>query len=202
MTEEQALKLCLVHHDPIGFDFLVRKYQREAYLHALALLGNRDDAAEACQESFARAFASLPRLEELTAFYPWFYRVLRNCCLNLLQRRRTARAYLQTEARGESGPEVFASPESALCRDQEAAEILATLASLQLEFREILTLKYLRGHDYQTLSSLLGIPRGTVMSRLYHARKAFQTAYLERARHAPTDAAGIERSRHGELHHG
>jgi RNA polymerase sigma-70 factor (ECF subfamily) len=197
MTEEQAVQLCVADRDPIGFEFLVRKYQREAYLHALTLLGNRDDAAEACQESFARAFASLPRLTELTAFYPWFYRILRNCCLNLLDRRRTSTNYLRAAA----GPDADANPtpEALVSRNEESARVLATLASLQIEFREILALKYLRGHDYETLSSLLGIPRGTVMSRLYHARKAFQAAYRNRT---GADEAIGEAWPPGEPHHG
>ncbi|HEU4617329.1 MAG TPA: sigma-70 family RNA polymerase sigma factor, partial [Gammaproteobacteria bacterium] len=178
MTEEQAVRLCLADRDPIGFEFLVRKYQREAFVHALALLRNRDDAAEACQESFARAFASLPRLSELTAFYPWFYRILRNCCLNMLDRRRTASNYARSVSPDvDEGPEP--GPEALMSRGEESERVLATLSSLRLEFREILALKYLRGYDYETLAAILSIPRGTVMSRLFHARKAFQAAYLE-----------------------
>jgi RNA polymerase sigma-70 factor (ECF subfamily) len=175
MDERRAIELCIAHRDPIGFEFLVRKYQREAYMHAIALVGNRDDAAEACQESFASAFASLPRLSELTAFYPWFYRVLRNRCLNMLARRRTAAAY----ARGSDGDEPLTpSPEFLFGKQQEQAQVWRTLRSLKVEFREILALKYLLGYDYAALAALLGIPRGTVMSRLYHARKAFHAAYL------------------------
>lgn len=67
MDETKAIALCLRRRDPIGFEFLVRKYQREALKHAAALLGNREEAADACQESFASAFASLVRLPQLTA---------------------------------------------------------------------------------------------------------------------------------------
>jgi RNA polymerase sigma-70 factor (ECF subfamily) len=64
---------------------------------------------------------------------------------------------------------------------------------LSLEFREILALKYLRDHDYATLAQLLGIPRGTVMSRLFHARKAFQRAW---AQHAVEPAAAPQHGEH------
>ena len=191
MDERRAIHLCIAHRDPVGFEYLVRKYQREAYMHAMALVGNPDDAAEACQESFASAFASLPRLSELTAFYPWFYRVLRNRCLNMLSRRRTATAY----AKRSSGEEDHAAgPESMLDQQQEQAEVWRALASLKLEFREILALKYLRGYDYDALAALLEIPRGTVMSRLYHARKAFHAAYLKESK--------VEAPTKGELEHG
>ena len=93
MNESRAIKLCLKHHDPVGFEFLVKKYRREVYFHALSLLGNQENAAEACQESFTRAFAAINTLSHLDAFYPWFYRILRNCCLNMLERKKTAENY-------------------------------------------------------------------------------------------------------------
>jgi RNA polymerase sigma-70 factor, ECF subfamily len=189
MDERRAIELCIVHRDPIGFEYLVRKYQREAYMHAIALVGNPDDAAEACQESFASAFASLPRLSELTAFYPWFYRVLRNRCLNVLSRRRTAAAYVKS---GDGGERHADDPESLLGEQQERADVWRALASLKVEFREILALKYMQGYDYKALAALLGIPRGTVMSRLYHARKAFHTAYLEQSRAGAVEEGGFD----------
>ena len=196
MNERRAIDLCIKHRDPIGFEFLVCKYRREALFHAYALLGDRDDAAEACQESFASAFASLPLLTELTSFYPWFYRVLRNRCLNLLDRRRTATAYRQAECERE--PASADGPDVALDRAQRAAEVIATLAMLPFEFREILALKYMRDFDYAELAALLGIPRGTVMSRLHRARKAFQDVYRRRGAHDKT-AAGAP---YGEESHG
>jgi RNA polymerase sigma-70 factor (ECF subfamily) len=70
MNEAQAIRLCLQYRDPVGFEFLVKKYRREAYFHALALMGNQEDAADACQESFRRAFAAIPKLAQLDKFYP------------------------------------------------------------------------------------------------------------------------------------
>lgn len=191
MNERRAIDLCIAHRDPIGFEYLVRKYRREAYMHAIALVGNPDDAAEACQESFATAFASLPRLSELTAFYPWFYRVLRNRCLNMLSRRRTAAEYVKS---GDADERHSPDPEAIFGKQQERTEVRRVLASLKFEFREILALKYLQGYDYKALAALLGIPRGTVMSRLYHARKAFHAAYLDRNRD--------EAVKNGDLEHG
>jgi RNA polymerase sigma-70 factor, ECF subfamily len=192
MNEARAIALCIEHRDPAGFDFLVRRYRREAYGHALALLGNPDDAAEACQDSFTSAFGSLPRLAELTAFYPWFYRILRNRCLNILSRRKTAADYARVET---DTPARELSAEDAASGAQERAHVWRTLERLKLEHREILALKYLKGYDYDTLATLLRIPRGTVMSRLYHARKAFQAAYdIE-----PLDQAIHGGQRHGKL---
>jgi RNA polymerase sigma-70 factor (ECF subfamily) len=178
MDEPRAIRLCIRFRDPVGFEFLVRKYRREAYGHALALLGNAEDAADACQDSFSSAFGSMPRLDELTAFYPWFYRILRNRCLNILSRRKTARDYASGEVRAAADePASAASAENTASAAEERAAVWRTLAQLKTEQREILALKYLKGYDYETLAAVLRIPRGTVMSRLYHARKAFRAAY-------------------------
>lgn len=178
MNEARAIELCVRFKDPVGFDFLVKQYRREAYGHALALLGNADDAAEACQDSFLSAFASLARLDELTAFYPWFYRILRNRCLNMLSRRKTASDYAVAETSAlMDTPDSEVSAEDAASQREDSAAVWYTLALLKTEHREILALKYLKGYDYDTLAAVLRIPRGTVMSRLYHARKAFQVAH-------------------------
>jgi len=176
MDEKRAINLCLNHRDPVGFEYLVKQYRREAFQHAYALMGNPEDAADACQESFAKAFAAIPRLEQLTHFYPWFYRILRNCCLNMLSRRRTAKQYSQAQA--EAAPPAFRSdqldPSGILQQSEEQQSVWHTLETLKPEFREILTLKYIQGKTYDQISRLLRIPRGTVMSRLYHARTSFR----------------------------
>lgn len=178
MEELSAIQLCLKHRDPSGFEFLVRKYRREAFFHAFHLLGNQEDALDVCQDSFASAFAAIPRLEALTEFYPWFYRILRNRCLNLIARRRTTQRYAAAQAAGfELGDEREApGPRTSLERAEEQQQLRAALASLPPHLREILTLKYLQDRSYADIARLLGIPRGTVMSRLYHARLALRDA--------------------------
>ena len=179
MNEKQAIQLCLRHRDPVGFEFLVRKYRREAYFHAFALMGNEADAADACQESFGRAFAAIPKLVALDRFYPWFYRILKNCCLNMLDRRRTVLKH-----RGETGSGSWAAPQSqspaSIMEKQEEIKIIRqVLEHMSLQEREILSLKYIQGKSYEEIASLLEIPRGTVMSRLFYARKAFRERYLQ-----------------------
>ena len=177
MDEGYAIKLCLKHQDPMGFEFLVKKYRREALFHARALLGNTEDAADACQESFTRAFLAIPRLTHLDAFYPWFYRILRNCCLNMIRKKKSARKYRTEKQRNakETTDEALFSRELEKREEQQA--VWRVLQKLQPEFREILIMKYIQGLRYAEISTLLCIPRGTVMSRLYYARKAFKEMY-------------------------
>ena len=182
MNENRAITLCLKHRDPAGFEYLVNAYRREAYGHALAILGNRDDALDACQDCFAKAFAVLPRLNRLTEFYPWFYRILRNHCLNMISRRQTRDAYAQRETvQGSAGG--GASPDDIFMGNEKTAAVRTALAGLAPDQREILAMKYFDEMSYDRMAAVLGIPRGTVMSRLYHARKALRAAcerHLER----------------------
>ncbi len=176
MDEAAAIRLCLKHHDPTGFEFLVKKYRREAFFHAVTLLGNQEDAADACQESFSRAFSAMPRLAQLDQFYPWFYRILRNCCLNMLARKKTAQKYRQANPQ-EDSTSADDCPSALLEKNEEQQQVWNTLQSLNPEFREILIMKYFKGYRYEKIAQVLGIPRGTVMSRLYYARKAFKDLY-------------------------
>ena len=176
MNESHAIDLCLKHRDPIGFEFLFKKYRRRGYFHAVAMLGNQEDAIDASQESFTRAFSAMPTLKGLDTFYPWFYRILRNCCLNMIDRRKTARRYNQQNASAEEGVS-YADPEMLLQKSETQWTVWRALDGLKPEFREILVMKYIEGCRYEEISKLLAIPRGTVMSRLYHARNAFRHKY-------------------------
>jgi RNA polymerase sigma-70 factor (ECF subfamily) len=174
LDEDQAIRLCLSDRDPRGFEFLVVKYRREAYYHAVSLLGNPEDAADACQECFTRAFAAFARLPTLDRFYPWFYRILRNHCLNVLSRRKTATEYARREMAAPTPSDHVADPSAQVEKGEQQQHVLQLLEELKPEHREILHMKYFNNMRYDEIAQLLDIPRGTVMSRLYAARKAFR----------------------------
>lgn len=177
MKESKAIDLCLRHRDPAGFEYLVSQYRREAFYHAFSLLGNQEDAADACQDAFASAFTAMPRLSTLDKFYPWFYRILRNRCLNLISRRKTATKYADRQ-RDEANSLIEGStPAIDTEKREEIRQVWNLLNQLSPEHREILTLKYIHGNCYEEISQTLDIPRGTVMSRLYAARNAFRKQY-------------------------
>jgi RNA polymerase sigma-70 factor, ECF subfamily len=139
----------------------VERYQNQAMAHAVAILGNPTDAEDALQEAFLDAYRALDRFDEGHSFYSWFYTILRNRCWKLLgSRNRPDRAAENVEILAASGGNL----------DQTLA-LGEALARLQVESREILTLRHLDGLSYEELSVRLGIPIGTVMSRLFYARK-------------------------------
>jgi RNA polymerase sigma-70 factor, ECF subfamily len=179
MDEQRAIQLCVKHRDPVGFEFLVQKYRREAFSHAFAILGNQEDALDACQDSFAKAFAAIPRLQELPKFYPWFYCILRNRCLNLRDRRQTSDRYREVQRYDAACAIDAKNPGSLLELREEQQRVQRAMEFLKPEHREILVMKYIQEHRYEEIAGILGIPRGTVMSRLYHARTALREEYLK-----------------------
>lgn len=179
MDEKRAIELCVKHRDPAGFEFLVQKYRWEAFRHAFVLLGDAEDALDACQDAFAKAFAAIPKLKALTDFYPWFYSILRNHCLNLILRRQTAEKYRLREKQNVNESADDRNPASVLEKREEGERVWRAMALLAPEDREILAMKYVLGRSYNEIARILCIPRGTVMSRLYRARMAFREVYLE-----------------------
>jgi len=192
MDEQRAIQLCVKHQDPVGFEFLVEKCRREAFSHAFALLGNQEDALDACQDSFAKAFAAIPCLRELPQFYPWFYCILRNRCLNQIARRQTSERYREAQQHDAARAMDAATPGRLLEQREDQQRVQHALESLKLEHREILLMKYVQEHRYEEIAGILGIPRGTVMSRLYHARMALRDAYLKLDR--DTDRSSPEKA--------
>src|SRR5688572_460139 len=162
MDDATAIKSCQ-DGDPEAFRYLVERYQRQATAHAVAILGNREDALDAVQEAFIDAYRSLKKFDASRRFYPWFYVLLRNRCYKIVGRRREAEDVTETE--------ILATGN---LPDDERLALENALLSLDKEDREIVTLKYLEGLSYDDLAEYLQIPKGTVMSRLFYARKKLQ----------------------------
>ena len=168
MDDASAIEKCR-QGEREAFRFLVERYQAQAVGHAVAILGNREDAQDAVQEAFIDAFRAVKQFDATRRFYPWFYVLLRHRCFKMTARKRPAETIEETEIlAAQSG----VSPEERFALEK-------ALLSLSAEDREIITLKYFDGLSYEELAGHLQIPRGTVMSRLFYARRQLQ-AKLER----------------------
>jgi len=163
MDDTAAIEKCL-EGEKDAFRFLVERYQSQAAVHAVAIFGNRDDALDAVQEAFVDAYRALKNFDRSRRFYPWFYVLLRNRCFKMAAKSG------KTESIGET--EILV-PQADLPREERLALETALLA-LSAEEREIIILKYLEGLSYDEIAEHLEIPKGTVMSRLFYARKQLQ----------------------------
>jgi RNA polymerase sigma-70 factor (ECF subfamily) len=155
MDDQVAIERCR-RGERDAFRFLVEQYQSQALGHAMAILRNREDALDCVQEAFLDAFQGLSRFYTGRRFYPWFYILLRNRCYKLAHRRREGTPLDEVTLLAPAG---------------ENPELDQALHSLGAEERELITLRHLDGLSYVELAERLEIPVGTVMSRLYHARR-------------------------------
>jgi len=168
-----------------SFEVLVRKNQGMIVRLALGMLRDRDAANDVAQETFFRAFRHYRSFRSEAAFSTWTYRIAVNLCLDAMRRSsgRVIEALEHAEAGAapalqdpEPGPEGRTIVRD-LVRYADAA-----LEELTVNHRTILLLREVEGLTYAEIAGILGIPRGTVMSRLHHARGNLQKAFRRLSR--------------------
>ena len=164
MDDVEAIKRCQ-KGEREAFRHLVERYQKRAVAHAMVILLNRDDAEDAVQEALIDAFKAISSFDTSRTFYQWFYVLLRNRCYKLTARRKPTENLDDVQ---------FLAAQTGTDDDTRYA-LEKAMHSLSHEDREIVSLKYLSGLSYDELAAHLQIPRGTVMSRLFYARRKLQS---------------------------
>lgn len=193
MTGDAELVTKARRGDVRSYGALVERYKERAYMIALGFVGSPEDAMDLSQEAFVKAFRSLRTFREGQAFYPWFYAILRNTCFNHLRRTRTRRE-TSLEAARETGfdvPDGGPGPAESAERGEMRALVRFELDRLDPVHKEILLLRHFEELSYKEIAAVLGCPLGTVMSRLYAARRALRARmakYFEEARPSATAA--------------
>ncbi|OLC77600.1 MAG: RNA polymerase subunit sigma-24 [Deltaproteobacteria bacterium 13_1_40CM_4_68_19] len=172
--------------DAQAFRALVERYQRRVVQLALAMTKDADEAMDIAQETFVRVHRYLPSFKGDSSFFTWTYRIAMNLCLDA-QRRKGRLERVDVEQGDEAEIEAAMDPPSAaLAGPQRQAlnaelrdRIEEALASLSENHRAILLLREVEGLSYEDLAKVLGIRKGTVMSRLFHARLKMQSKLRE-----------------------
>jgi RNA polymerase sigma-70 factor (ECF subfamily) len=158
--------------DTTAFAWLVRRHQRRAIAVAIGLLHDREDARDACQEAFLRAYRALHTFDGQAQFNTWLHRILVNLCIDRLRRPHQNAVTLDDVG------EYLASEDDDPARRAEDAElggrIGAALDQLSDVHRTTLVLRELQGFSYQEIAETMRCSLGTVMSRLFHARRRMQ----------------------------
>jgi len=153
---------------------LARRHRVAAYVLALQLLGNRDDALDVAQEAMLRFFASLRRITPGRPVRPWLLTIVRNQARDFWRRQRVRRAEsIDTSADGLLAQMVDAAPnpEETARRAELRRRVWRAMAALSADHREIVVLRDFHGLSYDELAQTLDLKAGTVMSRLHAARQ-------------------------------
>jgi RNA polymerase sigma-70 factor (ECF subfamily) len=177
--EATALMLAAKQGDPAAFGTLVERVRGRAFRLAFSLVGSRDDAMELTQDAFLKVYKARATFREGEAFLPWFHRILRNTCFSFLRsqgrlkpRSVSARAPGADEDDADYDIEDRAEDVDArLIADERTHAFRAAFQKLSARDREILVLRHFHESSYKEIASTLSIPEGTVMSRLFHARR-------------------------------
>ena len=182
--DEQELIKRAKEGDHRAFQTLVERHQRKAYTVAYGVLRDQDAAIDATQDAFVKVFKSLPNFHGQSSFYTWLYRIVINVCID--KKRKAARSveveyddsYMQSTEEPVAAMTLASTqidtPEQAYARSELRRQMGAAMDTLSTSHRQILVLREVQGMSYDELAETLELPRGTVMSRLFHARKKFQ----------------------------
>ena len=174
--------------DRAAFEALVRLEVDAVYGTALAILGHEADAQDAVQEAFVAAWRSLAGLRDLDRFEAWFGRIVVNACRMSLRRRRGVRE-IAVHGLADPGSPTSGGPREPAAPDRPLAELAASADAFDRAFdrltadeRVLLVLRHRDEVSVADIAARLGIPDGTVKSRLFAARRALERALVREDR--------------------
>jgi RNA polymerase sigma-70 factor (ECF subfamily) len=170
--------------DREAFGVLVRRHQERTFNLAYQVLRNREDALDVAQEAFVKAFASLPGFKGESSFTTWLHRIVVNLAIDSLRRRRRSQGIEYDDRRAvpeEPGVEVEApgGPENELELKQVRALLARGIGLLPPAQRAVLVLREIEGLTYEEIARAVGCSLGTVMSRLFYARRKLQRIFKD-----------------------
>jgi RNA polymerase sigma-70 factor (ECF subfamily) len=167
--------------DRVQFEKLVSRYSRHVYSIAYRMTGNEADARDLAQEAFIRVWRAFRRIDPEARLEGWLYRIVSNLHIDLLRRRKGPRIHSLDE------PLAMASGELARERPDPTADIERTvldatvdrriqeaLLALAPDLRMAVVLADIEGYAYEEIATMMGVPIGTVKSRLHRARRSLR----------------------------
>ncbi len=184
--EDHELVRAALEGDGMAYRCLVERYQGRIYAVIFGMVRNREDARELSQDAFVKAYKNLARFRLESSFYTWLCRISMNVAIDHLRRQKLRRTEEFDEgiaSRESTGVISLAhhreDPRRNLERKQMRERILEEIEKLPEDQRQVLVLREVEGLSYKEISTVMDIPEGTVMSRLYYARKKLQGALKE-----------------------
>lgn len=201
MVSPEADDLSLVEAcrggDRQAFKLLMQRYQRKVYSIAYGFLRNQEDALDVVQEAFIKVHRYLNNFEGNSSFYTWLYRIVTNLCIDHMRKNKRYRALefddsLRHEGKNDEGIGAVQRPLSGMgdpANMLQRREILDAvqdgLKYLSDKHRAVIIMRELEGLSYEEMAKAMGCSKGTIMSRLFHARRNMQKLLTERLGYVP-----------------
>lgn len=176
LESDVALVAAALGGNPEAFGVLVERYDRAVYHLAYRTLRDVEEARDATQEAFFKAFRSLRTFKPEAKFSTWIFSIAyHGCCDRLARRKRYSNDELPERADASPGPE-----HSAIALD-EARRLRAAIDMLPEKYRTVITLYHLQGKQYEEIANVLGLPMGTVKTHLFRAKEQLRRLLSENA---------------------
>jgi RNA polymerase sigma-70 factor (ECF subfamily) len=172
-----------------AFRRLVERHQRRAFAIALSLVRDENDARELVQDAFLRVFKNLGGFQGSSSFFTWLYRIITNLSIDLIRKPGRQTTDLE-EARLEvdDGADFElpfisrmdgADPVDVVRRREIAARLQTALDALPSYHRAVIVMREIDGLSYEEMAQAMSVSKGTIMSRLFHARQKLQRALAD-----------------------
>lgn len=168
--------------DSGAFRLLVERHQRRVFAIALGLVRDEQDAREIAQEAFLRVHKGLSQFHGGSSFFTWLYRIVTNLSIDLMRKpsRREAELHFALETDDGESPllpaATDADPFDVVRRGQLSSRIQDALDQLPPYHRGVILMREVEGLSYEEMAEAMQVSKGTIMSRLFHARKKLQRA--------------------------
>lgn len=178
MNEQDWIRMAAAG-DPEAFEKIMLKYQKPIYNLCLRMVGNPDDAFDLTQDAFIRAWKAMDTVKADGAFASWLYRLASNVCidhLRAMKRKKTVSLVFEEDGEEQTidVPDPTPSPEEQVIAKADKATIEWAMNELNVEHRQVLTLRLIDDLSYEQISEILEVPEGTVKSRISRAREALR----------------------------
>ncbi len=169
--------------DTDAFNQIVERYRTRAFSMIFNMVRNEQDAWDLAQDGFLKAWKSIGRFRGQSSFFTWLYRILMNVAIDWMRRKQIAAGTEFDDALGLRGiepgavtaPKEVMAPSEKLSDKEIRARIDEAIERLSEEHRTVIVLREIEGLEYQEIADAVGCSLGTVMSRLFYARKKLQT---------------------------
>lgn len=191
--EDRQLVRRVQHGDQEAFRILVTRYQRRAFAVAYGIVKNRHDAMDVLQEAFIKVHRYIGSFQGSSSFYTWLYRIVVNLAIDHKRKEprgrgtefdeRVARSEDEVAGDGSLLPSILGSNPAKSVARKELVRVLETaMEELPPYHRAVILMREIEGLSYEEMAKALKVPKGTIMSRLFHARRKLQealTPYLD-----------------------
>jgi len=182
VSELDLVKQCQAGNTD-AFDQLVTRYRLRVFSMIYNMVHNEQDAWDLAQDSFVKAWKSISRFRGRSSFYTWIYRIVTNVTIDWLRKKQVkgsgtefddSIALKAIEPGSRTAPKADARPSQRMEQEEIRARIDAAMAQLSPEHRAVILMKETEDMQYHEIAEVLGCSIGTVMSRLFYARKRLQ----------------------------